>query len=74
MLVLAWIVSLVAAIYGGYQWRKLEVSIKEIRAIISNKVVLKPEPKKDDPVVLDPYDIEQQAKYQYENDIKNLNE
>jgi len=72
MIELAWVISILAALYIGYVYERILKSIDDIKQSLKNKVeVKKPIEKKSD--ILDPYSVEQRAKEEHEALMRKLN-
>lgn len=71
MIVLAWVISLIAAIYLGYVLDRVLTRIKKIEKALEEKVTKKRKEGKS--YFYDPYDPVQQAKIEREKMMAKLN-
>jgi len=73
MLVIAWILSVIVAVFAGYYFRGVKNKIVELEEIVKTKVDKKlpePEPKSN---LIDPYDVVQTAQYEHSQLMEKLN-
>lgn len=75
MVALALVIGLFAAFYAGYKYEKVLASIRDLRELLSHKAEVKPpvKPSNTSDVVIDPFDIVQQAKHEHDEALKKLN-
>lgn len=68
---LAWVISILAALYIGYSYQRLLQAIRAIKEALPKKVDKPSEEKKSD--ILDPYDVTNRAREEHEAMMKRLN-
>lgn len=72
MTVLAWVLSCIATFFVGYHYRELKVALASLRVSLEKKKDV-PTQNEGKSVFIDPLDPIQQAKYEHERMMKELN-
>lgn len=70
---IAWVLSILAALVIGYLYRDVRDRLKDIYDLLKEKKDKKPQVEKPTSNLIDPLDIEAEAKYQYEQTLKRMN-
>ena len=72
MIALAWVISVLAALFIGYHYKKSVTVIQKV--VEAAKEAQKPVEEESSATIIDPDDLAQQVRFQQDEEIRKLNE